>query len=344
MKHANRLSSQLKRTVTLAVVLLAANNAVAGAAPVDKAPTGPHAAQPAIFARVGDVVISYDEYNAAFNTAARGKFYHGRPPEAEVATLQREVGDQLVARILLMREAKARGIKPDSAEIQKTIQSYEQKYANSEQWTKNRAQMLPAFTARLEQESILTLLEKSVRNVAKPEEKDVRAYYAAHQDKFTEPEQLRVSVLLLKVDPSSPTEVWTKTQEDAKALAKRLHDGADFAAIARERSQDPSAPQGGDLGYLHQGMLPDGTEEVLGKLKVGETAEPTTLLEGVAILHLTDRKVAKLNSFDVVRGRAQDLLQRDRSDQAWKDFVAALKKKTPTHIDQSRFLPLAEKK
>jgi parvulin-like peptidyl-prolyl isomerase len=349
MKHINRLSSRLGSTITLAFALLAANNALAAAAPADKAPNGagPHATQPAahsnIFARVGDTVISYDEYNAAFSAAARGKFYHGKPPEAEIASLQREVGDQLVARVLLMREAKVRGIKPDSAEVQKTIQSYEQKYAGSEQWKKSRAQMLPAFTVRLEQESILTQLEKSVRTVAKPDEKDVRAYYAAHQDKFTEPEQLRVSVILLKVDPSSPTEVWLKTIEDGKSLAKKLQGGADFAAIARERSQDPSSAQGGDLGYLHKGMLPDGTEEVLSKLKVGETSEATQLLEGVAIFRLTDRKLAKLNGFDVVRGRAQDLLQRDRSDQAWNDFVAALKKKTPAQIDQSQFLPLAAK-
>jgi parvulin-like peptidyl-prolyl isomerase len=339
MKPINRLPN----AVTLAFALLAANAALA-AAPADKAPAGPHAPQSTVFARVGDTVISYDEYNAAFTAAARGKFYHGKPPEAEIATLQREVGDQLVAHVLLLREAKARGIKPDSAEIQKTIQSYEQKYANSEQWKKSRAQMLPAFTARLEQENVLNQLEKSVRTVAKPDEKDVRAYYAAHLDKFTEPEQLRVSVILLKVDPSSPTEVWNKTLEDAKGIVKRLQGGADFAAIAKEKSQDPSSAQGGDLGYLHKGMLPDGTEEILAKLKVGETAEPTSLLEGVAILRLTDRKVARVNGFEVVRGRAQDLLQRDRSDQAWNDFIAGLKKKTPAHIDQSQFLPLATKK
>ncbi len=300
------------------------------------------AAQSTVFAKVGDAVITQDEYNTAFAVAARNKFYHGKPPEGEIAALQREVSDKLVARVLLLREARARGMKPDAAEIQATLAGYEQRYAGSEQWKKNRDKMIPKVTVRLEEESLLAQLEKIVRAIPKPAIKDVKAYYEANPQKFTEPEQLRVSVILLKVDPSSPSSTWTKADEEARNLAKKLHGGADFAAMAKLKSGDGSAQQGGDMGYLHSGMLPDGTQAVLNAMKVGETSNPVQVLEGMAILKLTDRKPAKLNSFENVQGRAQDLLQRDRSDQAWNQFIAGLKKKTPAQVDQSRFLPLAE--
>jgi parvulin-like peptidyl-prolyl isomerase len=329
------------RHALLTFLLLGAGHAMA-AAPAPAPAAAAAAAPKAIFAKVGDAVVTQEEYDAAFNAASRGKFYHGKPPEAEIAALQREVGDQLVARILLVREARQRGFKADQAEVQKTVQSYDQRYANSEQWKKSRDKMLANVIPRLEEDSILAQFEKSVRNIAKPGLKEVRAYYAAHPEKFTEPEQLRVAVILLKVDPSSPTEVWIKADEEAKEIAKKLRAGADFAALARARSADGSAQQGGDMGYLHGGMLPDGTQQVLNAMKPGEISNPVQLLEGMAVFRLTDRKVAKLNSFEAVQGRAQDLLQRDQADQAWKKLIAELRKKTPAQVDQSRFLPLAD--
>lgn len=336
MKKTHR---DICRVATLALALISAG--VACAAPSASA-AATASQQHAVFAKVGDAVITQEDYDVAFAAASRGKFFHGKPPESEIAQLQRDVGDQLIARVLLVREAKQRGLRPDESEIQKTVQGYDQRYANSEQWKKNRAQLLPGVISRLEQESLLAQLEKIVRNVPKPELKEVKAYYAANPAKFTEPEQLRVSVILLKVDPSSPSTTWVKADEEAKGILKKLKGGADFATIARTQSADGSAQQGGDMGYLHSGMLPDGTQSVLNAMKVGEVSNPVQLLEGMALFKLTDRKVAKLNSFEAVQQRAQDLLHRDKSDQAWNKLIADLRKKTPPQIDQSRFLPLAD--
>ena len=300
------------------------------------------AAQPTVFAKIGAHIITLDEYNAAYALAARGKFYHGKPPESEVALLQREVSDKLVERVLFLNEARQRGLLPDAAAVQKTVQTYEQRYAASEQWKKNRAQALPPLVARLEQEDLLSQLEKSVRASATPPEAQVRAYYEQNKAKFTEPEQLRVSVILLKVDPSATSATWQKAHEQAQALAKRARAGEDFAALAREYSVDGSAPQGGDMGYLHGGMLPEGIQEGLGKLTTGEISEALRMLEGFSVFQLTGRKLARLQEFDVVKVRAQDLMLREQSDRAWAVFIADLKTKTPLQIDQSRFLPLSK--
>jgi parvulin-like peptidyl-prolyl isomerase len=326
----------------LSFALLGVSNIIA--APAAPAKAGSTVESNTVFAKVGDTVITRKEYDEAFGTASRGKFYHGKPPENEIAVLQREVGDKLVARVLLLREAKRRGLRPDAAEIQKTVQTYEQRYANSEQWKKNRAQVLPGLTARLEEDNILSQLEAATRANVKADTKDAKAYFLKHPEKFTEPEKLRVSVILLMVDPSSPKEAWAKTDEEAKGLLKLLRSGADFAELARKHSADPSAKQGGDMGYLHEGMLPDGTQEVLSKLKPGETTETLRLLEGIAVFRMVDRKPAQAHPFDEVKARAQELAQRDQSEAAWITFVADLKKKTPTQIDQSGFLPLAKAK
>lgn len=295
----------------------------------------------AVFAKVGDTIILQQDYEAALAVAMHKKFYHGKVPEGGAAALQREVGDTLVLNVLLLREAKHRGLKPDDTAIKQTIQQYEQRYRDNKQWQQARAQLVPSLTRRLQEESLLSKLENLVRNVPSPHEKQIDEYYAAHPDKFTEPEQLRLSVILLKVDPSSPSIIWDKTREDAQDLVKRLRAGADFAALARMSSGDASAEKGGDLGYLHRGMLPQAAQESVDTLKPGDVSEPTKLLEGVAVFRLSDRKQPKLISFEAVRERARELWLREQGEHAWSSLIAQLKKETPVHVDESRYLPLS---
>jgi parvulin-like peptidyl-prolyl isomerase len=295
------------------------------------------------FAEVAGKVITQEEFDTAYAAAARTKFFHSKGSGDDVAALQREVADNLVGRVLLLQEATRRGLKPDEDEVQKTLQGYDQRYANSDHWKKNREQLLPGLKARHEEQSLLDQLEKAVRTVGKPDENAVRAYYAAHPEKFTEPVKTRVSVILLKVDPSAPPAVWEKAGADAADLVKQLKEGADFSALARKYSGDAvSAANGGDMGYLHDGMLPEVAEEAVKVLKAGEVSPPIRLLQGAALFRLTDRNVPQLSGFDAVKGRAEELLKREQSENAWKAFVADLKKKTPAKIDQSRFLPLSE--
>lgn len=296
-----------------------------------------------VFARVGDTVITLDDYDAAMASAARSKFYHGKAPAAELAALQREIGDKLVTNVLLVKEAKRRGMKPDDAIVAQKLEQIEQRNRDNEQWQKMRIQWVPIVTDRLNEENLLSQLESAVRNVPPPNVEQVRAYYTAHPEKFTEPEQLRVSVILLKVDPSSPREEWDKARELGQDIVKQLRAGADFAALAREHPGDAaSAEQGGDMGYLHGGMLPDAAQDALDKLKVGETSDPVRLLEGISIFRLTDRSISKLSDFETVKERAGELWLKEESERVWKALIAQLKKETTIQVDESRYAPLED--
>mgnify|MGYP001270414269 CR=1 FL=1 len=294
-----------------------------------------------VFATVGDVVITHQEYDQALNIAARRKFYHGKPPEAQVALLQREVGENLVNAVLLAKEAKRRGLKPDAVHVDKTLQQYEERYRGKEQWEKTRTQALPQLKRKLEEESLLTQLEQKVRAVTPPSQKALQEYYASNSEKFTEPEQLKLSVILLRVEPSSPKAKWDAARNEGQAIVKRLRGGASFAALAKLHSADESAKNGGDMGYLHKGMLPDVAYEAIKPLKVKDISNPVTVLEGVAIFRLDDRKTAKLKSFASVETRTRELWLREQSDLVWKAFIERLRKDTPINLDESRYLPLA---
>lgn len=295
----------------------------------------------AVFAIVGDASITHEEYDQALNNAARRKFYHGKPPQAEVAVLQREVGDDLVNSVLLVKEAKRLGLRPNQSEIDKELKAYDDRYRGQDKWSEVRDQALLQLRRRFEQDSLLSQLDKKVRAQSPLSREEVQSYYAANHEKFTEPERLKLSVILLRVDPSSPKAKWDAAREEAEAIVKRVRSGADFAALAKLHSGDGSAPKGGDMGYLHKGMLPDVAYEAIQPLHPKEISRPVTVLEGVAVFRLDDRKPAVLRPLASVETRARDLLRREQSELAWKGLIARLRKNTPVTIDESHYLPLA---
>lgn len=306
----------------------------------DPAQSKPPKATPG-FATVGDVIISWQDYALAYSSEAANKFYHAKPKEDELASFQRQVGDKLITNALLVQEAKRRKIKPDNVEVDQELQKYEQRFANDPNWPKARIRVLPTITQRLQDENIRKQLEELVRNVPEPSEKQVREFYDTHPEKFTSPPQPRVSIILIRVDPSASEEEWNAAMEEAQGLSKRLHAGEDFAALARDYSGDRTAEDGGDMGYLHAGMLPGLPELIISNLKPGETADPVKLLEGVAIFRLVDRIPATLSSFDASKQRASELLLDEQKNSTWNSLIEKLKKKAVIHVDESRFLPLA---
>lgn len=312
---------------------LAVLAAFAHAQPPDAAPSEP------VFATVGATSITRVEYEAAVAAAVRARFYHGRPPDAEVAKLRRDVGERMIDEVVLLREAARRGIGPDALAVQQRVDALEARYGRQKDWVALRDEMLPRIRALAEDESVLVRLEAAVRRVPAPRDEDVEDYYKRHPEKFTEPEQVRVSLVLLKIDPSSPRATWEAAKSEAGRLADSLREGADFAALARSRSGDPSAAKGGDLGYLHRGMLPGDAQQALDPATPGAIVGPVVLLEGVALFRLDERKAARLQSYEASRTRARDLLQRERAELAWTGLIAQLRRDNPAAVDESVYAP-----
>ena len=278
-----------------------------------------------IFAKVNGTPITVREYRGLLAETMRGRFYHGAIPAGKEEELYKEVADLLIDRELLVVEAGKRGILPDPAKFEKTLADLDARYAARPDWKEKRDQLLPQIKANSDRQSMLEQIEKAVHNVPQPSRAEVRAYYDQHPDLFTEPEKLNLSVILLKVDPGATQEIWKLAHDEAQKIFGRIRDGADFAQQARLHSQHDSAANGGNMGYLHGGVLPEGLENKLIEYKVGVVNEPMTTLEGVMLSRVEDRIPAKSHEFATVETRAQNLLIRDRAEEAWKKTITQLR-------------------
>jgi parvulin-like peptidyl-prolyl isomerase len=297
---------------------------------------------PSVFATIGKVNISWQDFEAEYKKEAKNKFFHGKPADHVIAELQRTVSDKLITNALVLNEANRRKLKPDAKILKQKIADFELRFANDPTWVDARSRVLPTITERFKNEDLVATLERNVRKIAAPTAAQSKAFYANHPEKFTAPLEQRVSVILLSVDPSSDADTWAETTKDAKVLIQKIHDGADFAEVAKQYSKDDATvDQGGDMGYLHEGMLPGLPQETVNKLEVGGISEPVQLLEGVGIFRLAERKPSTLSEFESVKQRVQELWLAEQSDLAWANLLANLKKNTPMRIDESKFIPLA---
>ncbi|MCM2288710.1 MAG: peptidylprolyl isomerase [Sulfuritalea sp.] len=278
-----------------------------------------------LYATVNGKPVTQAEFHSAYATFLRQKYYHGQVPQEQLVQARKEVSDKLIERMLLLEEIERRGIQGDSAEVEKQIQVYEQRYASSPNWQKNREALLPGLRQQLTQQSRLSRLEQGVRDVPAPTPDEVKAFYAARPELFTEPEKVRLHTILLAVDPSSAQPVWDAAMREAEAIVKRIRGGGDFSEQARMASKDASAEQGGDMGYLHRGMLPESLQAKVDQFKVGEVSEPIQMLQGVGVFRLDDRIAPKLQDFSRVAERAADLLHRERKEKAWQELVTKLR-------------------
>ncbi len=288
-----------------------------------------------VFAEVGEERILYGDYLAALQAGMRQRFYHGKVPEAELQAFQREVADTLVERSLLVQEAKRRNLAPDPAFVEGQLAGYQQRYRNQPGWEAHQAELMVGLRAALEEEGRLRQLEREVRKVGEPGKGAVEAFYRANPSLFTTPERNRVSLILLKVAPSAGGAAWAAALEEAQKLLERLRKGADFGQMARIHSGDASAAEGGDLGFLHRGMLAEKAQQAVDKLQPGELSSPVTTLQGIAIFKLQERQPASLNAFADVRERATALWRRQESDRAWDGLLARLKKETRIRVNET---------
>src|SRR5690554_5140135 len=274
-----------------------------------------------IFAVVGDIVIPAAEFEANFRTGVRERFYHGSVPAAELAEFRREVARSMVDRVLLLREADRLGIEPDEAAVAADLERRKAAIAASPD-PELAQQML---RERLLADSVLNQLRARIENgIAAPQRDAVEAYWREHPDRFTTPERLRLSVILLKVEPWASEAMWKAAFEEAQRLEARLAAGASFAELAQLHSADPSAERGGDLGYVHRGMLSREAQEVVDGMSAGEISPPVRLLQGIALFRLEERIAPALNPFAQVEDRARELLLRELREQAWKDALDRL--------------------
>ncbi|HET8818580.1 MAG TPA: SurA N-terminal domain-containing protein [Xanthomonadaceae bacterium] len=144
------------------------------------------------------------------------------------------------------------------------------------------------------------VIDADAIEVPVPDEAALRARYEDAGERFASGDERLASHILVQADADT-------TAEEARAEAARIAalasaPGADFAALAREHSDDPgSRASGGDLGWITRGTMGDAFDEALFALEPGATSAPVQTDFGWHVIHLRETKAGEQVPFAEVR-------------------------------------------
>jgi parvulin-like peptidyl-prolyl isomerase len=292
----------------------------------------PGAKQGAIFAQIDDLTISREQFEAIFQSAVRYKYYHGTVPPDELEKFRKQVADDIVTQQLVFNQALKQGLKPDRNQINQGVDAFNLKNANDPDWETKREKVIPQLIERLERQDLIEEMEARVRDIPAPDAAAVRQYYLDTPEKFTEPERRWVSVILLKVPPFANEDEWLEAEAETGLLKQRIESGEDFAMLAKQYSGHLSAGNGGDLGFLHSGVLEPAVQQKIEALEVKQLSEPIRVLEGITLFQLNGIEPSQLKSYAEVKDRAANLLYQALQDSTWESYLSELRSSANVHV------------
>jgi peptidyl-prolyl cis-trans isomerase C len=104
--------------------------------------------------------------------------------------------------------------------------------------------------------------------------------------------------------------ILVETEDEAKAIEAELKKGADFAELAKQKSKDPGAAEGGDLGYFTKAQMVPEFAEVAFKLDKGQISDPVKTQFGWHIIKVEDKRKRQLPEFDKIKDQLETFVQR----------------------------------
>lgn len=246
-------------------------------------------------------------------------------PQYEAAISQ--IMPQLVDIEVTKAYAEEQGITVSDQEVDREIETIKDQLAEQAQAQGQDVGREEVFDQALEQAGIteeqlreqireqlpVQKVQERVAGDAEPSQQEVEAFYEENREaQFTTPEQRCARHILFTKDQ----------REKAEDVKQQLEDGADFAELAEENSQDPgSAEQGGDLGCLGRGETVPNFEDALFGAEQGEIVGPVETQFGFHVIEVTDINEESTESLEAVEGEIRDQLSADLQAEEFASWV-----------------------
>jgi peptidyl-prolyl cis-trans isomerase C len=115
--------------------------------------------------------------------------------------------------------------------------------------------------------------------------------------------------------------ILVESEDEAKAVKEELSKGADFAELAKKKSKDPGASDGGDLGFFTKDQMVPEFSTVAFALEPGKVSDPVKSQFGWHIIKVEEKRSRQAPAFDQVKGQIETYVTR----KAQADYVANLR-------------------
>jgi len=253
-------------------------------------------------ATVNGKAIKLEEVERGLRQQSQGQ--EGSLSPLELAAARLQILENLIQQEVLFQKAEKEGTVPTDEEVTAEFNRIKQQSAVSqekfaEELAKAGQTEMSAREAIKKQLAAKKLIDKITSKIEPPRDSEIEAFYNGNKEAFVKKRGVKLAAII--IDPTNSGQGDTTTNEtEATVRAKEIlaqlsQPGTDFAAIARERSEDTSSKlQGGDLGYITEVELKQQYPQLASgfmdpKFSVGGVTPPVNIGGKLYIFKLQER-------------------------------------------------------
>lgn len=253
-----------------------------------------------------------------------------QPGMVDDAALTKAAVDQLLAMQLLVEAAAEAKVAVDQAEVKEAIAKEKEKMGGEEAFAQalQGAGMSEADLMKIQEQSLLIqkFIAQEITPKATVSSSEVEAYYKSHPEEFKHEEQIKLQMILTR-PATNDDKGQGEAKSRAEAAAKRVAAGEDFAKVAAEVSEDRSAANGGEIGWVRKGMLLPELEGPVFALKKGEVSPVLQSQFGYHVFRAAERRPAGQYPFEEVKDNLTQVLQQRKNWELVEQIVETRKAK-----------------
>lgn len=149
-------------------------------------------------------------------------------------------------------------------------------------------------------------------------DEDAKAYYEDNKDDYSK-EEVKARHILLRFDEGAEEEALEEGRAKLRRIREQIAEGADFAEMAEEHSEGPTAPKGGDLGWFSKDRMVAPFAEAAFELDKGEVSEVVKTRFGLHLIKVADRRSGQ--SFEEVADDIRETLLSEKAERLAKEHA-----------------------
>jgi peptidyl-prolyl cis-trans isomerase SurA len=282
-----------------------------------------------VVVHVNDLIISRSDVERAELALAQENQQAGATP-AEAAERQKNLLRDMIDKQLLLSRGKELGINADAEVVRRLDEIRKQNKMDTledlEKAARQQGVSYEDFKAGIRDNVITQMVvrdEVGRRLQLSPSQE--QAYYDAHKQEFTQPEQIKLSEILIPTAADADDAAIAQAQAKAQDIEAKLKAGENFEDLAKANSGGPTAAQGGDLGMYKRGALAKVLEDQTFNLKPGESTAPIRTRQGFVILKVTDHAAAGVAPLKDVEQQVQEGMYAEAMQPALRAYLTKLR-------------------
>ncbi len=288
-----------------------------------------------VVARVNDQIISRSDVERSEQQLLQEEQQQNLPP-SEREQRQKDMLRDMIDQQLLLSKAKELGLNADAEVIRRLDEIRKQNNLPDmdalEKAARQQGVNFEDFKANIRNQ-ILTqeVVRDEVGRHLQLTHGQEQTYYNAHKAEFAQPEQVRLSEILIPTPADAGEAVVAQAQRKAETVEGEVKAGKSFEDLAKQNSGGQTASTGGDLGEYKRGALAKVLEDATFSLPVGQATAPIRTKQGFVILKVTEHQNAGTPALAQIEPQVQEAMYMNAMQPALRAYLT--KAREDAYID-----------